>query len=223
MAVVPWIAGGLLVCTRMVADRFSVVRGRRVRAFAAGLSVAWFFLHPAITSLAGMTLAWPGYLATLLGFSVIHLSIGTGVGPAMDDGVSGSVGKLLGVLFLFYLVVGVLLGGVFGGHVPAEVLFLVPILFYTASGRSMERLSGAGSGSTSNRVIVVSAVLLGVGYGMSFPLRQPVASLLLGVVFGVLFRISGQEIVTNVNLRGQRDVLLGVAVYVGVLGVLLVT
>jgi zinc transporter ZupT len=213
------VSGVILAVIHLASERVEprhVATRWRLISFAAGISIAYLFLHllPETYKAADHISGWV-FVFLLVGFTVFHLIEKYVYRHAERERLVEELKEIHSVSFLVYhFVVGVALTGKFEESMLEGVLFLVPVAFH--SGLSTASLSGIHDDMrerTPLRVLLSLSTLLGVIFAV-FVRIPPVLELsLVSFVAGVLLYIIVREFLPQKEKGEPAYFVLGLLVF----------
>lgn len=212
---IPWLSAGLLSILQLVDDA-TFLRDTRVKAFSAGTGVVLLFLLPSLNAISGVPFMKIEYFAALIGFSLLHLILGSKQLSAPYRKIPGRQGFQALFFFAFYFSVGIVLNSIFVGSMPAELLFFAPVFLYTSSGFA-DGLNEYTLDNKLQQLVIVASILLGVSYASLFSVTLGAADAFLGLAVGILFRAAMHDLFEDRSATGTRYYILGIVLYTGVI------
>jgi len=191
--------GVVLAVIHLASERLHPRHGRmrwRIISFAAGISIAYLFLHllPETYEAADHIRGWV-FVFLLAGFAVFHLIEKYIYQHAERERLVRDLKEIHSVsFFVYHFVVGVALAGKFEEGMLEGLLFLVPVAFHAGlSTASLSGIHGDIRERTSVRVLLSLSTLLGVVFAAFVRIPPALELSLVSFVAGVLLYIIVRE------------------------------
>jgi len=193
------VCGVVLALIHLASERIQPRHGTmrwRIISFAAGISIAYLFLHllPETYEAADHIRGWV-FVFLLAGFTVFHLIEKYIYQHVERERLVEDLKEIHSVsFFVYHFVVGVALTGKFEEGMLEGLLFLVPVAFH--AGLSTASLSGIHDDMRerrSVRMLLSLSTLLGVIFAVFFRIPHALELGLVSFVAGVLLYIIVRE------------------------------
>jgi zinc transporter ZupT len=193
------VCGVVLAMVHLASERLQPRHGKmrwRIISFAAGISIAYLFLHllPETYKAADHIEGWV-FVFLLAGFTIFHLIEKYVYRHAERERLVWDLKEIHSVsFFVYHFVVGVALTGKFEEGMVEGLLFLVPVAFHAGlSTASLSGIHGEMRERTLVRVLLSISTLLGVVFAALIRIPHALELSLVSFVAGVLLYIIVRE------------------------------
>jgi zinc transporter ZupT len=213
------VCGVLLTLIHLASERIEPRHGAmrwRIISFAAGISIAYLFLHllPETYEAADHIRGWV-FVFLLAGFAVFHLIEKYIYQHAERERLVEELKEIHSIsFFAYHFVVGIALRGKFEDSVLEGLLFLVPVAFHAGlSTASLSGIHGDMRQRASVRVFLSLSTLLGVVFAVFIPIPPALELGLVSFVAGVLLYIIVREFLPQKEKGEPAYFVLGLLVF----------
>jgi len=193
------VCGVVLALIHLASERLQPRHGTmrwRIISFAAGISIAYLFLHllPETYEAADHIRGWV-FVFLLAGFTVFHLIEKYIYQHTERERLVRDLKEIHSVsFFVYHFIVGVALTGKFEEGILEGLLFLVPVAFHAGlSTASLSGIHGDMRERTSVRVLLSLSTFLGVIFAVFIRIPPALELSLVSFVAGVLLYIIVRE------------------------------
>jgi zinc transporter ZupT len=193
--------GGIVAIVHYFSQRMDPPHGRtryRVISLAAGVSIAYLFLHllPETYEAATHLRQWV-FIFLLAGFSVFHLVEKLIYQHADRQRLAWELKEVHSIsFFVYHFIVGIAVEDKFKVSAVEGVLFVIPITLHAfLSTASLSSIDGEVSEKPLARLLLSVSTLLGVIFAMLVPMPAVIDNILVSLIAGVLLYIIVREFI----------------------------